>query len=93
MKPKIKIVYSSYYRSQIILPMLKHVKKYLKFDYDTLCVEGSFEIPFAIARSIKEDKTSNEVKLSSFKGKEKEKIRDKIMEKKGLEKMKVRFFN
>ena len=62
MKPKIKIVYSSYYRSQITLPMLKHVKKYLKFDYDILCVEGSFEIPFAIARSIKEDKRSNEVK-------------------------------
>ena len=80
MKPKIKIVYSSYYRSQIILPMLKHVKKYLKFDYDTLCVEGSFEIPFAIARSIKEDKTSNEVKLSSFKGKEKEKIRENIIQ-------------
>ena len=80
MKPKIKIVYSSYYRSQITLPMLKHVKKYLKFDYDTLCVEGSFEIPFAIARSIKEDKTSNEVKLSSFKGKEKEKIRENIIQ-------------
>ena len=80
MKPKIKIVYSSYYHSQIILPMLKHVKKYLKFDYDTLCVEGSFEIPFAIARSIKEDKTSNEVKLSSFKGKEKEKIRENIIQ-------------
>jgi len=80
MKPKIKIVYSSYYRSQITLPMLKHVKKYLKFDYDILCVEGSFEIPFAIARSIKEDKTSNEVKLSSFKGKEKEKIRENIIQ-------------
>ena len=60
--------------------MLKHVKKYLKFDYDILCVEGSFEIPFAIARSIKEDKTSNEVKLGSFKGKEKEKIRENIIQ-------------
>ena len=71
MKPKIKIIYSGYYRSQITIPMVKHVKKYLtKFDHDILCVEGSFEIPFAIARSIKEDTINNEVKLGNFKGKE-----------------------
>lgn len=81
MKPKIKIIYSGHYRSQITIPMLKHVKKYLtKFDYDILCVEGSFEIPFAIARSIKEDTINNEVKLGSFKGKGKEKIRDNIVQ-------------
>ena len=34
------------------------------------------------------------IKVKDFgKEKEKEKIRDKLMEKKGLEKMKVRFFN
>ena len=81
MKPKIKIIYSGYYRSQITIPMVKHVKKYLtKFDYDIFCVEGSFEIPFAIARSIKEDTINNEVKLASFKGKGKEKIRDNIVQ-------------
>ena len=51
-----------------------------KFDYDILCVEGSFEIPFAIARSIKEDTIKDEVKLGSFKGKGKEKIRDNIVQ-------------
>ena len=50
MKPKIKIIYSGYYRSQITLPMVKHVQKYLKkIDYDIICVDGSFEIPFAIS--------------------------------------------
>ena len=53
MKPKIKIIYSGYYRSQITIPMVKHVKKYLtKFDYDIFCVEGSFEIPFLIKQNI-----------------------------------------
>ena len=81
MKPKIKIIYSGYYRSQITIPMVKHVKKYLtKFDYDIFCVEGSFEIPFAIARSIKEDTINNEVKPGSFKEKGKEKIRDNIVQ-------------
>ncbi len=80
MKPKIKIIYSGHYRSQITIPMVKHVKKYLtKFDHDIFCVEGSFEIPFAIARSIKEDTINNEVKLGSFKGKEKEKIIERTL--------------
>ena len=78
MKPKIKIIYSGYYRSQITLPMVKHVQKYLKkIDYDILCVEGSFEIPFAIARSIKED-TEDKV-YPSLKEKGKKEIRDNII--------------
>ena len=83
MKSKIKIVYSNYYLDELILPMLnlskQQLKKY-KIDFDIIGVPGSFEIPYEIARSIKEDITNNENQADLFKGKQKEKIRDNIVQ-------------
>ena len=80
MKPKIKIVYSMYYFKEVIEPMLEFTQKNKNFNFDTYPVAGSFEIPFEIARSIKEDTISDESKIGSFKGKGKEEIRDNIVQ-------------
>ena len=74
MKPKVKIVHSNYYYHEVIEAMVILAKKNLKdsgIDTDTIGVPGSFEIPYEIARSIKEDTINNEYKIGSFKGKEK----------------------
>ena len=63
--------------------MVVLAKKNLKdsgIDTDTIGVPGSFEIPYEIARSIKEDTIINEYKVGSFKGKGKEEIRDNIVQ-------------
>ena len=81
MKPKIKIIYSNYYPS-IKKKMVEAVIRQLPVkDYDLIFfgVPGSFEIPYEIARSIKEDIFDNENKIASFKGKDKEKIRNNII--------------
>ena len=81
MKPKIKIIYSNYYPS-IKKNMVEAVIRQLPVkDYDLIFfgVPGSFEIPYEIARSIKEDIFDNENKIASFKGKDKEKIRNNII--------------
>lgn len=80
---KIKIVYSNYYVDEITLAMLDISKKQLKnhrIDFDIVGVPGSFEIPYEIARSIKEDTINNQSQTESFKGKDKEKIRDNIIQ-------------
>ena len=82
MKPKIKIIYSNYYPS-IKKKMVEAVIRQLPVkDYDLIFfgVPGSFEIPYEIARSIKEDTFDNENKIASFKGKDKEKIRNNIVQ-------------
>ena len=70
---KIKIVYSNYYFDELIKDMIVVAEKKLKslqIDFDIIGVPGSFEIPFAIAKSIREDTTSNQdTSLSSFKKK------------------------
>ena len=81
MKPKIKIIYSNYYPS-IKKKMVEAATRQLPVkDYDLIFfgVPGSFEIPYEIARSIKEDIFDNENKIASFKGKDKEKIRNNII--------------
>ena len=83
MKPKVKIVHSNYYYHEVIEAMVILAKKNLKdsgIDTDTIGVPGSFEIPYEIARSIKEDTINNEYKVGSFKGKGKEEIRDNIVQ-------------
>mgnify|MGYP003316081978 CR=1 FL=1 len=56
MIPKVKIVYSLYYFKEVIEPMLKFAQKKLNVsEHDTISVPGSYDIPFEIARSIKED--------------------------------------
>ena len=83
MKTKIKIIYSNYYLDEITSKMLDICKKKLKdsqIDYDFSEVPGSFEIPFEIARSIKEDTKDNEKQLGTFEGKDKKKIRDNILQ-------------
>ena len=83
MKKKVKIVYSTYYYDEIIKSMLDLSKKILtksSIDFDTIDVPGSFEVPFDIARSIKEDTVDNKDTVVSFKGKDKKKIRDNIVQ-------------
>ncbi len=83
MKPRIKIVYSNYYLDELILSMLDLSKKQLKnykIDFDIIGVPGSFEIPYEISRSIKEDTINKQTQIGSFKGKQKEKIRDNIVQ-------------
>jgi len=68
----------------------------LRNEQNFICSELSLED--SSAKNILNDpiktKNINHIKVKDFgKEKEKEKIRDKLMEKKGLEKMKVRFFN
>ena len=83
MKPKIKIVHSNYYPS-ITRRMIEEAKKQLKnndYVFDSISVPGSFEIPYEIARSIKEDISINEQRTSTWKPKlTKEKIRDNIVQ-------------
>ena len=79
---KIKIVYSNYH-PDIMSRYGDYVKKELNkslLEYDTIAVPGSFEIPYEIARSIKEDTINNEYKIGSFKGKEKKEIRNNIVQ-------------
>ena len=74
MKPRIKIVYSNYYLDELILSMLDLSKKQLKnykIDFDIIGVPGSFEIPYEISRSIKEDTINKQTQIGSFKGKQK----------------------
>ena len=81
MKPKVKIVYSLYYFNEVIEPMLKLAEKKLaEFDFKNTDVEGSYDIPFEIARSIKEDTIDVKDNISSFKGKGKKEIRDNIVQ-------------
>ena len=83
MKTKIKIIYSNYYLDEITSKMLDICKKKLKdsqIDYDFSEVPGSFEIPFEIARSIKEDTKDNEKEFGTFEGKDKKNIRDNILQ-------------
>ena len=83
MKKKVKIVYSTYYYDEIIKSMLDLSKKILtksSIDFDTIDVPGSFEVPFEIARSIKEDTVDKKDTVVSFKGKDKKKIRDNIVQ-------------
>ena len=83
MKKKVKIVYSTYYYDEIIKSMLDLSKKILtksSIDFDTIDVPGSFELPFEIARSIKEDTVDKKDTVVSFKGKDKKKIRDNIVQ-------------
>ena len=71
MKKKVKIVYSTYYYDEIIKSMLDLSKKILtksSIDFDTIDVPGSFEVPFEIARSIKEDTVDKKDTVVSFKG-------------------------
>ena len=68
----------------------------LRNELNIICSELSLETSTSKSRLDKSIKTKkiNHIKVKDFgKEKEKEKIRDKLMEKKGLEKMKVRFFN
>lgn len=82
MKPRIKIVYSNYYPS-LSKGMLQQSKKILKslgIEYDEIGVPGSFEIPYEISRSIKEDTLENQSDISKYKKEEKKKIRDNIVQ-------------
>ena len=81
MKQKIKIVYSNYYYNEVIKNMVAHAQKKLNvFDLDIVEVSGSFDIPFEIARSIKEDTIDNQKKEDLFKGKGSKEIRDNIVQ-------------
>ena len=68
----------------------------LRKEQNDLCSELSLELSEDSIQKIKKSKTANidYIKVKDF-GKEniKQKIRDKAAQKKGLEKMKVRFFN
>ena len=80
---KVKIIYSNYYLDEITSKMLEISKKKLKdfglVEFDILGVPGSFDIPFEIARSIKEDTIDNKNQTVSFEGKDKKAIRDNIL--------------
>ena len=68
----------------------------LRNEQNFICSELSLEDSSAktILNEPMKTKNINHIKVKDFgKEKEKEKIRDKLMEKKGIEKMKVRFFN
>ena len=59
MKKKIKIICSNYY-SLISNEMIKIARKELsKYDCKIIEVPGCFEIPYMIAKSLKEDKSEN----------------------------------
>ena len=82
MKPKIKIVYSKYYHDHITKEMKKIAEKSLQdkgFSFDSIGVPGSFEIPYEIARSIKQETLDKENNIGIFKGKNKDKMRDNIL--------------
>ena len=79
MRQIIKIVYSNYYYDEVIKNMLKHAQKKLNAHQLVITgVPGSFEIPFEIASSIKED-TEDKV-YPSLKEKGKKEIRDNIVQ-------------
>ena len=81
MKSKVKIVYSLYYFKEVIEPMLKFAQKKLNVsEDDTISVPGSYDIPFEIARSIKEDTIDTKDNITSFKGKGEKEIRDNIVQ-------------
>ena len=84
MKKKVKIIYSNYYYNELIKDMMIVAEKELnslQIGFDFIGVPGSFEIPFAIAKSIREDTTGNQnTLLSSFKTKGKKEIRDNIVQ-------------
>ena len=68
----------------------------LRNEQNSICSELSIETSTEknILKETMKTKNIDHIKVKDFgKEKEKEKIRDKLMEKKGLEKMKVRFFN
>ena len=68
----------------------------LRNEQNSICSELSIEASTEknILKKTMKTKKIDHIKVKDFgKEKEKEKIRDKLMEKKGLEKMKVRFFN
>ena len=48
------------------------------FSFDSIGVPGSFEIPYEIARSIKQETLDKENNIGIFKGKDKDKMRYKI---------------
>ena len=83
MNNKIKIVYSNYYLEEITSEMLEISKKKLNklgpIEFDLSRVPGSFDIPFEIARSIKEDVLDIENQTGTFEGKNKKEIRDNIL--------------
>ena len=82
MKPKINIVYSYYYSDlmdKTLVIATKLLEKF-NFDFEKTMVPGSFEIPFAIAKSIKEDTSDKKDIVSSFKQKGKNEIRDNIVQ-------------
>ena len=82
MKPKINIVYSYYYSDlmdKTLVIATKLLEKF-NFDFEKTMVPGSFEIPFAIAKSIKEDTSEKKDIVSSFKQKGKNEIRDNIVQ-------------
>ena len=79
MRQIIKIVHSNYYYDEVIKDMLEYAQKKLYAHQLVITgVPGSFEIPFEIARSIKED-TEDKV-YPSFKEKGKKEIRDNIVQ-------------
>ena len=83
MKKKVKIVYSDYYFDEVIKHMIDLAKKDLKelgIEFDIISVPGSFEIPYEISRSIKEDTSENKIKMDTFKGKNKNELRDNIVQ-------------
>ena len=69
MKSKIKIVVSEYHYNDVTERMLDTAKEHYvnsNLNFDVSHVPGSFEIPFEIARSIKEDTIRNEDSIGSF---------------------------
>ena len=83
MKPKIKIVVSKYHYNDVTERMLDTAKEHYvnsNLNFDVSHVPGSFEIPFEIARSIKEDTIRNEDSIGSFKQKGIKEIRDNIVQ-------------
>ena len=68
----------------------------LRNEQNSICSELSIEASTEknLLKELSKTKKIDHIEVKDFgKEKEKEKIRDKLMEKKGLEKMKVRFFN
>ena len=63
-----------------MLDLSKKILTKSSIDFDTIDVPGSFEVPFEIARSIKEDTVDKKDTVVSFKGKDKKKIRDNIVQ-------------
>ena len=69
----------------------------LRSDQTSICSDRSIESKYdsqSFMKGSTKTKDINQIKIRDFdKEKEKEKTRDKLMEKKGLEKMKVRYFD